>query len=80
MMQLGMFCPDPAELVPRVESGAVQLVSIEAEKNRYRFYRIVWQRTVWSEWAIQTTWGRIGGQGRSRMACFERVTTSYGPR
>jgi predicted DNA-binding WGR domain protein len=71
MRQLALFCPDPAELVPLAINGGARLVSIDPKKNRYRFYTIVWQQTLWNDRAIQTTWGRIGGFGRSRVAYFE---------
>jgi predicted DNA-binding WGR domain protein len=45
------------------------LVSIDAAKNRYRFYRISRQRTLWDEDVLVQSWGRIGTDGRSRI-CF----------
>jgi len=45
------------------------LVSIDPKKNRYRFYRISHQRTLWDEDVLVQTWGRLGTEGRSRL-CF----------
>jgi predicted DNA-binding WGR domain protein len=45
------------------------LLSIDAAKNRYWFYRINRQRTLWDEDVLVQTWGRIGTHGRSRV-CF----------
>jgi predicted DNA-binding WGR domain protein len=55
------------------------LVSVDPAKNRYRFYRISHQRTLWDEEVLVQTWGRIGTDGRSRL-CFleagEQVETA----
>ena len=48
--------------------GFVRLVSVDRARNRFRFYTFSCEPTLWSEWAIRCTWGRIGGMGRSRIA------------
>jgi predicted DNA-binding WGR domain protein len=45
------------------------LVSINPTKNRYRFYRMTHQHTLWNEDVLVQTWGRMGTEGRSRL-CF----------
>ena len=48
--------------------GFLRLESVDAAKNRFRFYTFTWQQTLWGEWAICCEWGRIGSLGRSRVA------------
>lgn len=57
---LTSFGPLPATLC---------LLSIDPDKNRFRFYRISQQRTLWDEDVLVQTWGRLGTDGRSRV-CF----------
>jgi len=45
------------------------LVSIDPNQNRWRFYRISHQRTLWDEDVLVQTWGRLGTDGCSRL-CF----------
>jgi predicted DNA-binding WGR domain protein len=45
------------------------LVSINPAKNRYRYYRLSHQRTLWDEDVLVQTWGRLGTDGRSRL-CY----------
>jgi predicted DNA-binding WGR domain protein len=73
MKQLILFPFDLEPVVlPDLDSAVyVHFESIDPEQNRYRFYTITWQKTLWGEWTIRTTWGRIGGVGRSRVAYFE---------
>ncbi len=42
----------------------VHLVSIDPAENRYRFYRLQWQPTLWDERALVCIWGRIGTLGQ----------------
>lgn len=49
-------------------AGFLRLVSVDPSHNRYRFYTLSCEQTLWKEWAIRSTWGRIGGMGRSRIA------------
>ena len=46
--------------------GYVRFESIVPEKNRYRFYVVYWQPTLWGTWAVVRTWGRIGQGPRGR--------------
>ena len=48
--------------------GFLRLESVDAAKNRFRFYTFTSHQTLWGEWAICCTWGRIGSLGRSRVA------------
>ena len=43
----------------------VRFVSLDAAKNRARFYTITWQPALWGGGAIVRRWGRLGGQGRA---------------
>lgn len=49
-------------------TGFLRLESVDATKNRFRFYTFTWQQTLWGEWAVCCSWGRIGSLGRSRIA------------
>ena len=63
--------PPPTSVkLPRdgAAAGFLRLESVNAAQNRFRFYTFTWQQTLWGEWAICCTWGRIGGLGRSRVA------------
>ncbi len=73
MKQLILFPFDPEPVVmPDLDSTTyVHFESIDPEENRFRFYTITWQKTLWDEWTIRTTWGRMGGDGRSRVTYFE---------
>ena len=55
----------PAACAPH---GFVRLVSVDRARNRFRFYTLSCEQTLWGEWAIRCAWGRIGGMGRSRIA------------
>lgn len=39
--------------------NAVRFHSINPDENRYRFYVILWTRTLWGTWAVVRRWGRI---------------------
>src|SRR3972149_2595788 len=76
MRQLAMFpATDAAEVLVGQEAGGsvIHMVSIDPEANRFRFYTIAWGQTLWGEWAIQATWGRIGGLGRRQVGYFTTV-------
>jgi len=63
----------PTPLVPDSLPTTLCLVSIDPAKNRYRFYRINHQRTLWDEDVLVQTWGRLGTDGRARL-CFLETT------
>lgn len=72
MKQLALFLVEPEPLVlPDLDQcTSVHFESIEPQENRFRFYTITWQKTLWGEWTIRATWGRIGGFCRSRVTYF----------
>ena len=51
--------------------AAYYLVSIDSLRNRYRFYRMRHQRTLWGEDVLVQTWGRQGTDGRTRVQFLE---------
>ena len=55
--------PDVAGSLP----GRLCLVSIDPSENRYRFYRLSQQRTLWGEDVLVQTWGRLGTDGQSQL-------------
>ena len=73
MKQLALFTLDAQSLVlPDLDGcGFVRLESIDPTENRFRFYLISWQKTLWGEWATRSTWGQIGGMGRDQVAYLE---------
>ena len=46
------------------------LVSVDPDKNRYRFYTLTWQPSLFEGGAIVRRWGRIGTEGRWRPLFF----------
>ena len=42
-----------------------RFVSVDAAKNRYRYYSLTWQPGLWGDGALTRCWGRIGTKGRS---------------
>lgn len=83
------------ELLRDGGAGFLRLESVDAAKNRFRFYTFTWQQTLWGEWAICCTWGRIGSLGRTGVAYLghhsgltdalpelvaQRLRHGYGPR
>ena len=73
MKQLALFCLDPQPpVLPEIDGCSyVRLVSIDPKQNRFRFYTISWQKTLWGEWTIRSTWGRLGSMGTSQLRYFE---------
>ena len=45
----------------------VRLESIDPARNRFRFFTLHWQSTLWDGPALVRTWGRVGTPGRSRV-------------
>src|SRR5450759_3911736 len=46
------------------------LVNVDPDKNRYRFYTLTWQPSLFGGLALVRSWGRIGMSGRSRAIFF----------
>jgi predicted DNA-binding WGR domain protein len=42
-----------------------RFVSVDPARNRYRFYSLTWQPSLWGGGALIRTWGRIGTKGRT---------------
>ena len=45
---------------------ALHLTSIDAARNRRRYYALSVDRTLFGEWVLCREWGRIGATGRMR--------------
>ena len=45
----------------------VRLESIDPARNRFRFFILRWQPTLWNGPALVRSWGRVGALGRSRV-------------
>ena len=48
----------------------LQFRSIDPEQNRFRFYTLAIQRTLWGEFAVVRQFGRIGTGGRRHVRFF----------
>ncbi len=64
-------------IIPRPDVGAaagfrshVRLTSVDPEANRFRAYTLSWRPTLWGDFALVQTWGRLGSPARSRTAFF----------
>lgn len=44
----------------------LHLTRIDPSRNRYRYYSLSVQRTLFNEWVLVREWGRIGRGGRLR--------------
>ncbi len=47
----------------------IRLESIDPDTNRFRFFILQWQPTLWNERALVRIWGRLGTPGQSRLVC-----------
>ena len=45
----------------------VRLESIDPDRNRFRFFVLSFQPTLWDGPALVRTWGRVGVPGRSQV-------------
>ena len=41
----------------------VRLLSVDPDRNRYRFYALAWQPCLWGGGALVRSWGRLGTPG-----------------
>ena len=48
----------------------VRLTSVDPAANRFRAYRLSWRPTLWGDFALVQTWGRLGSPSRSRTTTF----------
>ncbi len=70
-------------IIPRPDVGAaagfrshVRLTSVDPEANRFRAYTLSWRPTLWGDFALVQTWGRLGSPSRSRTAFFASRPTA----
>ncbi|MGB0848325.1 MAG: WGR domain-containing protein [Thiolinea sp.] len=47
------------------------LKKVDPEKNQYRFYSLYIVPTLFGEWSLVRTWGRIGSGGAIRSDWFD---------
>ena len=64
-------------IAPRPDVGAVaafrahvRLTSVDPAANRFRSYALSWRPTLWGDYALVQTWGRLGSPGRARITFF----------
>lgn len=48
----------------------LRLENIDHARNRWRWYALSVQPTLFGEWALSREWGRIGDQGGQSMTAF----------
>ncbi len=48
----------------------VRLTSVDPAANRFRAYGLSWRPTLWGDFALVQTWGRLGSPARSRTSFF----------
>ena len=48
----------------------IYLTKIERDENMARFYVLDVQPTLFGDWSLLKEWGRIGREGRQRIALF----------
>jgi predicted DNA-binding WGR domain protein len=48
-----------------------RFVSIDADKNQFRFYAMSWQPGLWGDDALIVQWGRIGTEGRELPSFYK---------
>ena len=48
----------------------VRLTSVGPAANRFRAYTLSWRPTLWGDYALVQTWGRLGSPSRSRTTFF----------
>jgi predicted DNA-binding WGR domain protein len=57
-------------VTPAPLAAHLQFRSIDPEQNRFRFYDLSIQRTLWGEFAVVRQFGRIGTTGRRSVRFF----------
>ena len=44
---------------------------LDPDRNRFRFYHLEIQPTLFGGWSLVRQWGRIGTWGRLAVSCFD---------
>ena len=57
---------------------SVRLTSVDPAADRFRFYALAWRPTLWGDFALVQTWGRLGGPGRSRTRFYASRAAAQG--
>jgi hypothetical protein len=68
MQQTSRRDNDAAEAISRFQAYA-RLVSVDPERNRFRYYSLTWQPGLWGGGALVRRWGRIGRRDDRRRPC-----------
>ena len=56
----------------------VRLTSVDPAANRFRCYVLAWRPTLWGDFALVQTWGRLGRPGRSRTSFYASRAEAQG--
>ena len=60
-------------MTPTPLGPPLQFRSIDPAQNRFRFYNLSIQRTLWGEFAVVRQFGRIGTEGRRSVRFFSSI-------
>ena len=52
----------------------MHLTRIDPDANLHRFYRLEIVRSLFGDWGLSRTWGRIGSSGQTRTDWFNTET------
>ncbi len=58
--------------------ASVRLTSVDPAADRFRFYALTWRPTLWGDFALVQTWGRLDGPGRSRTRVYASRAAAQG--
>ena len=58
--------------------ASVRLTSVDPAANRFRFYALTWRPTLWGDFALVQTWGRLDGPGRSHTTVYASRAAAQG--
>ncbi len=71
--------PTSTELGPVAMFHAfVRLSSVDPAVNRFRVYVLSWHPTLWGDFALVQTWGRLGRPGHSRTTGYPSRAAAQG--
>jgi predicted DNA-binding WGR domain protein len=77
MQQTSRSDDNAAETIARFHAYA-RLISVDPERNRFRYYSLTWQPGLWGGGALVRCWGRIGMKGRSQETPYRDRSSAQG--
>ena len=58
--------------------AAVRAAGVDPAANRFRCYVLAWRPTLWGDFALVQTWGRLGHRGRSHTSFYASRAEAQG--